>query len=314
MKAFDHAMFGSGFRIALGRFKFLWPTGLWLESCQTTHRFVDQYVDKALEYRRRLLIETKGARSVNEGNLSVGQNLIYAMAEQTADRKTLRNESLQAMMAAQETTAVLISNVMFLLARHQDVWHRLRDEVLPLDSQNLDADAVQSVPFLRHVLNESESAYSISDQGDIQILTSAAALRLYPVFPQMNRVALNDTTLPLGGGPDGKSPIFVHAGTMFDTAFFVLHRLPSIWGLDADEFRPDRWATFKPQTWEYVPFGGGPRGCAGQYKALTEASYIIVRILHEFESIESRDEREWTGQVQLTAKNVHGCKVALTPA
>ena len=130
----------------------------------------------------------------------------------------------------------------------------------------------------------------------------------------MNRIALNDTTLPTGGGPDGKSPIFVHAGTMFDTAFFVLHRLPSIWGPDAEEFRPDRWATFKPQAWEYVPFGGGPRACAGQHKALTEASYIIVRILHEFQSIESRDEREWTGQVQLTAKNVHGCKVALTPA
>ena len=162
MKAFDHAMFGSGFRIALGRFKFLWPTGQWLESCQTTHKFVDQYVDKALQYRRRLLTETKGGSSAKEGNLSVGQNLIYAMAEQTADRATLRNESLQAMMAAQETTAVLISNVMFLLARHQDVFHRLRNEVLHLDPQNLDLDALQKLTFLRHVLSESESAYFIS--------------------------------------------------------------------------------------------------------------------------------------------------------
>lgn len=130
----------------------------------------------------------------------------------------------------------------------------------------------------------------------------------------MNRVALNDTTLPLGGGPEGKSPIFVRAGTMFDTAFYALHRQPSIWGPDAEEFMPHRWNTFRPHAWEYVPFGGGPRGCVGRQKALTEASYIIVRVLQEFRSIESRDEREWTGQVQLTAKNFNGCKVALTPA
>ena len=145
-------------------------------------------------------------------------------------------------------------------------------------------------------------------------LTSAIALRLFPVFPQMNRAALNDTTLPLGGGPDGKHPIFVRAGTMFDTAFYVLHRLPSIWGSDAEAFKPDRWNTFKPHAWEYVPFGGGPRGCVGRQKALTEASYIIVRFLQEFGGIESRDECEWNGQVQLTAKNINGCKVAMRPA
>ena len=127
----------------------------------------------------------------------------------------------------------------------------------------------------------------------------------------MNRIACRDTTLPEGGGPDGKNPIYVRAGTMVDMAFFVLHRLPSIWGTDAELFKPDRWDNLKPNAWEFVPFGGGPRGCAGRHKALTEASYIIVRFLQEFGSIESRDDRGWTGQVQLTAKNVNGCKVAM---
>ena len=157
MKAFDYAMFGSGFRIALGRFKILWPTRQWLKSCQTTHSFVDQYVDKALEHRSRFLTANKVGASAQQSNLTVGQNLLYAMAEQTGDRTSLRNESLQAMMAAQETTAVLVSNVVFLLARHENVWHRLRSEVLTLDPQNLDANAVQSLKYLQQVLNESKS-------------------------------------------------------------------------------------------------------------------------------------------------------------
>ena len=141
-----------------------------------------------------------------------------------------------------------------------------------------------------------------------------AALRLYPVFPQMNRVALCDTILPKGGGLNGESPIHVRKGTMFDTAFYVLHRQQDIWGADAEMFKPDRWATFKPDVWQYQPFGGGPRACVGKQKALTEASYVIVRILREFTRIESRDTQEWTGKVQLTAKNANGCKVAFFQA
>jgi len=130
----------------------------------------------------------------------------------------------------------------------------------------------------------------------------------------MNRVALRNTKLPVGGGPDRRSPIYVPAGTMFDTAFYVLHRLPEIWGSDADEFKPDRWDTFKPGQWEFVPFGGGGRMCAGQQKAMMEASYVVVRMLQEFTGIQSRDEEKWKGNVQLTAKNANGCKIALTKA
>ena len=119
--------------------------------------------------------------------------------------------------------------------------------------------------------------------------------------------------LPVGGGPDGSSPIFCPAGTIYDASYFALHREPSIWGLDAEHFNPDRWETFKPRTWEYQPFGGGPRSCAGRQKALAEASYVIVRMLQEFRRIESRDERPWAGQLKLTMKSLHGCKVALTP-
>ena len=144
-------------------------------------------------------------------------------------------------------------------------------------------------------------------------IVSPSALRLYPVFPWNVRVAYADTLLPTGGGTNSKSPIFVPAGTLFEANYAVLHRRQSIWGSDAGVFNPDRWATSKPGPWEYIPFGGGPRSCIGKNKAIMEASYITVRMLREFEGIEARDDREWTGRVQISAKNIHGCKVALFP-
>ena len=137
-------------------------------------------------------------------------------------------------------------------------------------------------------------------------------MRLHPILSQLFRVALRDTKLPLGGGPNGTSPVYIRAGTLLATSFYTLHRLPSIWGSDAAEFKPDRWYNIKPKPWEFVPFGGGPRACVGQQKALMEASYVVVRVLQEYSKIESRDETEWTGHVQMTSKSANGCKVSLT--
>jgi cytochrome P450 len=140
------------------------------------------------------------------------------------------------------------------------------------------------------------------------------ALRLYPVLPGLNRVALRDTVLPVGGGADGKSPVFCAAGTHFNTSFYVIHHQAKIYGPDVEEFKPERWDTFQPKSWEYVPFAQGPRMCPGHHKATLEASYVVARIMQEFEKIESRDSRPWAGQVRLTSRNANGCLVSFAPA
>lgn len=81
-------------------------------------------------------------------------NLLQGMAEQTDDPFTLRNEILQALMAAQETTASLICNVFFLLSRHKPVWRKLHQHVVAIGDCELNAEALQSIPLLRNVLNE----------------------------------------------------------------------------------------------------------------------------------------------------------------
>lgn len=49
--------------------------------------------------------------------------------------------------------------------------------------------------------------------------------------------------LPMGGGPDGTSPILVRKGEVVVISQYVNSRTKNIWGPDADEFRPRRWET-----------------------------------------------------------------------
>ena len=77
------------------------------------------------------------------------------------------------------------------------------------------------------------------------------------------RDAVDDTYLPLGGGPDGKSPLFVPKGGVVAWSLFAMHRRKDYYGEDAEEFRPERWETLRPG-WEYLPFNGGPRICLGR--------------------------------------------------
>jgi cytochrome P450 len=91
-----------------------------------------------------------------------------------------------------------------------------------------------------------------------------------------------------------------------------MHRRKDLYGEDADEFRPERWETLRVG-WGYLPFNGGPRICVGQQFALTEAGYTLVRLVQEFEKIESRDSMPWMESLHLTLGSGNGVQAALFP-
>jgi cytochrome P450 len=77
------------------------------------------------------------------------------------------------------------------------------------------------------------------------------------------RTAEVNTSLPLGGGIDGKSPILIPKGASVGYNVFALHRDPDYFGEEVNEFRPERWEYIRPQ-WAYMPFHAGPRACIGR--------------------------------------------------
>ena len=154
-------------------------------------------------------------------------------------------------MAGRDTSASMLSNTWFELSKHPDVWNRLQKEVneafhgLPPSPAQL-----QNLQYLRCIFNES--------------------MRLYPQVPENGRVALEDTVLPTGGGPDGKAPVFVAKGRVVLWGLYPLHRRKDIFGEDADSFRPERWLDQKggeqgiQPGYGYLAFGAGPRHCMGR--------------------------------------------------
>lgn len=90
------------------------------------------------------------------------------------------------------------------------------------------------------------------------------ALRLYPPVPLNGRTALKDTTIPVGGGPKGLSPIFIPKGMTVGYSVWAMHRRTDLWGPDAAKFNPERWEGGKMRSWQYLPFNGGPRICLGR--------------------------------------------------
>lgn len=68
-------------------------------------------------------------------------------------------------------------------------------------------------------------------------------------------MALKDTTLPRGGGPDGMSPIGVLKDTVIGYSTLVLQRREDLYPSMAsgfpsvDKFVPERWDSWSPTHW-----------------------------------------------------------------
>lgn len=266
----------------------------WEKDRDFVHGFVDYYVQKGLAKRSELLA---GKPSTGESGRYI---FLDELVRQTTDPIRIRSELLNILLAGRDTTASLLTNVWFMVSKRPDIWNKLQAEVASLQGRKPTFEQLKELKYLRALLNES--------------------LRLHPVVPANSREATEDTTLPVGGGPNGTAPIFIKKGTLVVWSVYAMHRRKDFYGEDAEEFRPERWLD-DPVTgrkglrpgWEYLPFNGGPRICLGQQFALTEASYTTVRLCQAFDKIESRDPEPWTESLALTCTNLGGAKVSLHP-
>ncbi|CAN6644008.1 hypothetical protein TRVA0_020S01156 [Trichomonascus vanleenenianus] len=224
--------------------------------------FVDYYVKRVLDAKA-------------QGKELGGDKYFFLneLTKQTTDPIVMRDQALNILLAGRDTTSGLLSFTFALLVRHKDVFYKLREEVLDsfgTTPDSMDFHTLRRCEYLKNVINE--------------------VLRLYPVVPNNSRLASRDTTLPVGGGPDGRQSVFVPKGAPVFYSVDALHRDKDIWGPDANEFKPERWNQGKSYPWQYIPFNGGPRICLGQQLALTEASYVIARLLQTYSDINGTPE------------------------
>lgn len=264
---FDGATMALGKRARLSELYWLYNPKHFHDNCKEVHRFADYYVNLAL---------TTDLSSLNERSLEKGQKkekyiFLKELVQATRDPIELRSQLLNILLAGRDTTAGLLGWTFYLLVRHPDVFRQLRNVILEEfgrfdDPKSITFETLKGCSYLQHVMSE--------------------VLRLFANVPINSRRATRDTTIPRGGGPDGNSPLYVRKGQEVTYCVHAMHHRKDLWGADADEFKPERWVERRPG-WDFLPFNGGPRICLGQQFALTEAGYVIVRLLQKFDRIET---------------------------
>src|SRR3954454_18306820 len=178
----------------------------------------------------------------------------------------IRAQCITFLVAGHETTSGLLSFTLYYLLKNPRFMERARaeaDEVLGTTAQP-SFEQVQRLRYTRQVLQES--------------------LRLQPTVPVFNRAPYRDEVI---GGRWA-----IPAGTPITVFTPALHRDPSVWGPDAEEYDPDhmapeRMADLPPHL--YLPFGTGQRACIGRQFALQEATLVLGMLLQRFELVDHLD-------------------------
>lgn len=135
--AFNEAQVALGVRTYLQPAFFLYnPPSFWKNS-KIVHNFAKTFVNKALSLTPEQL---------EERTQKHGYTFLYELVKHTRNPKVLQDQLLNIMVAGRDTTAGLLSFTFFELAKHQDVWNKLKEEIYQHFGSGEDSD-VENITF-----------------------------------------------------------------------------------------------------------------------------------------------------------------------
>nr|XP_015839583.1 PREDICTED: probable cytochrome P450 6a13 isoform X2 [Tribolium castaneum] len=173
-----------------------------------------------------------------------------------------------------ETTAGVMSFVLYCLAENLDIQTKLRelvDKVFENNEEKLPYEALQEIHFLDAVVNET--------------------LRLHPPALHFQKLCTQDFTFVL---KNANKSVTIEKGTPVILPVYGLHHDPDYYE-SPDLFKPER---FLPENKDktvkctFMPFGEGPRSCLGQRFGLLQVKVGVAHIIRHFElSVNGKTQR-----------------------
>lgn len=218
--------------------------------------FIKQQTALTMEARETTIKAKKKDPTFNNSTITLKdghiykRNMVDTFIDSFLDGKINYTEYMHTsfflILASVKTKTDSLSRLLYHLASNVEIQEKLRASILK-DGHEAE--------YLGWCINES--------------------LRLDPPAP-LGSSRLAERDIEVEGG-------VVPKGTFVLTPAHTIHRLPEYWGKDANQFKPERWAqahTFHPA--QYMPFGGGLRGCPGKEFALQDMRRVMQALLTRY--------------------------------
>jgi len=259
----------------------IWPLfEIFVDKSREPMKIIDSFIDPILQQS----LEKKSTTGSDEA-----LTLLDHLVQFTTDKKVIKDEIMNIMIAGRDTTAETLTFAIYFLAMHPEVFTHLRQEVLSkLGDHTIPTyDDLRELKYLRAVINET--------------------LRLMPVVPFNVRQTKKGVLLP-STDAQGRHH-YVPPRVNVSYSVFAMHRREELWGPDALQFDPNRFLDDRvrkyltPNPFIFLPFNAGPRICLGQQFAYNEMSFFLARLAQSFQSIsldlealapDSRPPAYWT--------------------
>lgn len=188
------------------------------------------------------------------------------------DDVELRDQLMTLLLAGHETTATALAWCMDLLPRDPAAYERLRSEI----------DATGGGEWMEAVIAET--------------------LRVRPVVPMIGRELRKPMEL------DGWS---LSPGTSVMLSIYLAHTRPDVFP-DPYRFDPGRFDGVKPDTYSWIPFGGGTRRCIGAAFAQFEMKVVLRTVLSALDLAPGSDRPDEMVRRNVTLSPKHGSPVLVT--
>ncbi|CAE7107490.1 unnamed protein product [Rhizoctonia solani] len=163
------------------------------------------------------------------------------------DPSLIRDSLISFLLAGRDTTASLLTFIIYVLALHPDVCNQLAKEIneTVCEDRLCTFEEIKSMRYLRATINET--------------------LRLFPPVPfNIRRSTSNPSILP-SNSSEARDGLFLYPRCSVTYSLLHIHRRKDIWGEDAEDFKPERWLADDSKRvhvtnpFAFLPFNGGPR-------------------------------------------------------
>jgi cytochrome P450 len=193
------------------------------------------------------------------------------------------------------------------VARHRqpEAFFDQRDQITTFLLAGTETSAT-SLAWAMYLLASSPDVVQAIRRGDDAVVTAVVneVLRLYPPLWIITREVVEADVI------DG---VALAPGTLVYLFVYRVQRDPRFW-VEPDVFRPERFLNARPNAYAFVPFGIGPRVCAGRPFALQEMTVAIQAVAAAYDLRRPLDAPPVEPELAFTLRPLGPVVVEFTPA